>query len=188
VLPLYGEMLRASRRQLAAEGLPFTREPAGIFETTVRPVVGEIADDEELLAKAQRGAEAGAFIISDIPQTFLLVEYLRRYTTDPIRFVLGVSALARLMADQYYAALPGSLLEGLGRLLASNVKIYVQPMPKAALDDALRSSPGLVETTADPATADNIRFKPPVEHLYRYVRDAGWIVPLSPDPGGNGKR
>jgi hypothetical protein len=110
----------------------------------------------------------------------LLVEYLRRYTTEPIRLVVGAAALARLLAEQYYTALPGSLLEGLGRLLASNVKIYVQPMPKAALDDALRSSPGLVTATGDPVTADNMHFHPPVEHLYQYVRDAGWIVPLTP--------
>jgi hypothetical protein len=51
-------------------------------------------------------------------------------------------------------------------------------MPKAAFDQALRASPGLVETTADPVTADTIRFKPPIDHLYRYVREAQWVVPL----------
>ncbi len=93
--------------------------------------------------------------------------------------VVGVSALARLLAEEFYTKLAGSLLEGLGRLLATNVKVYVQPMPKAALDEALRSSPGLVEATSDPVTADTLHFKPPVEHLYRYIREAHWIVPLT---------
>jgi hypothetical protein len=179
VQALHGEMLRASQRQLAAEGIALAREPGGAFETSIRPVIGVSDTDDGLLAKVQRGCSVGAVIISDFPETYLLVEYLRRFTTEPIRLVMGVSALARLMAVEFYTALPGTLLEGLGRLLAENVKVYVQAMPKAALEDALRSSLDLVEISSDPATSDSIHFKPPVEHLYRYLRGAGWIVPLS---------
>lgn len=176
---IFGQMLVASQRQLAAEGIVLSRDPIGIFELTVRPVIGESADDDQLLAKAQRGRDVAPVIISNLPETYLLVEYLRRYTTEPIRLVVGVSALARMLAEEYYTELPGSLLEGLGRLLASNVKVYIQPMPKAALNAALGPAARQVQISADPVTADSIRFKPPVEHLYRYVRDAGWFVPLT---------
>ena len=27
-------------------------------------------------------------------------------------------------------------------------------------------------------TADTLAFKPPIEHLYRYMRDSSWVVPL----------
>ena len=163
---------------MAAEGAPLSREPAAVFEMSIRPVSGETVDDDVLLARVQRASAAGCVVVSDYPQAYLLAEYLRRHTAEPIRIALGVSTLARLLAEEFYAALPGTLLEGLGRLLATNVKVYVQPMPKAAFDQALRSSPGLVETTADPVTADTIRFKPPIDHLYRYVREARWVVPL----------
>src|SRR3954452_5632417 len=101
-------------------------------------------------------------IASSFAETYTLIEYLRRYTSEPIRIVMGISALARLLAEEFYTKLPGSLLEGLGRLLATNVKVYAQPMPRAVFEEALRSSPGLVETTADPMTADSLRFKPPI--------------------------
>jgi hypothetical protein len=175
----HGDMLRASQRQLDMESTPLGREPAGVFEMSIQPVSGERIDDDALVDRVQRARAAGCVVVSDFPQVYLLVEYLRRYTTEPIRIALGVSTLARLLAEEFYAALPGTLLEGLGRLLAANVKVYVQPMPKAAFDQALRASPGLVETTADPVTADTIRFKPPIDHLYRYMREAQWVVPLS---------
>jgi hypothetical protein len=189
----YGAMMRAAERQLSGEGVPLGRDPASIFEVSIRPVTGTVTgivnasdgadnDDDDnnadLLRKVAEARGAGPAIVSDFPETYRLIEYLRRYTTEPIRLVVGVSHAARLMADQYYAALPGSLMEGLGRLLASNVKVYVQPMPRAAFDAAMRAVPGLVEPTSDPVTADTIRFKPPIEHLYRYVRDAGWVLPL----------
>jgi hypothetical protein len=178
IQPLHGEMLLASQRQLAGEGLALAREPAGAFEITTRPLIGKSADDDSMLEKVQRGARVGMVIVSSFSETYMLIEYLRRYTSEPIRIVMGVSSLARLLAKEFYTKLPGSLLEGLGRVLATNVKVYVQPMPKTVFDEALRSSPGLVETTADPMTADTLRFKPPVEHLYRYLREAQWIVPL----------
>lgn len=178
IQPFHGEMLRASQHQLGIEGIQLGCEPAAVFEISIRPVSGENTDDDALLAKVERGSAVGSVIVSDYPQDYLLIEYLRRYTTEPIRIAVGVSTLARLLAAEFYSALPGSLLEGLGRLLAANVKVYVEPMPKPAFDEALRSFPGLVETTADPVTADTIRFNPPIDHLYRYIREAQWIVPL----------
>jgi len=58
------------------------------------------------------------------------------------------------------------------------VKVYVKSMPRPLFDAALRALPGLVEPTSDPVTADTLVFKPPIEHLYRYMRDASWVVPL----------
>ncbi|MGB7157508.1 MAG: hypothetical protein WBD40_05545 [Tepidisphaeraceae bacterium] len=176
---VYGAMMRASEQQLCGEGIPLGRDPTSIFEMSIRPVAGTASDDDDvLLRKVAHASGVGSVIVSDFPETYLLIEYLRRYTTEPVRLVVGVSNVARLMAEEFYTALPGSLLEGLGRLLASNVKVYVQPMPKAVFDAALQSLPGLVEATSDPVTADAISFKPPVEHLYRYMRDAQWVVPL----------
>ena len=47
-----------------------------------------------------------------------------------MRFILGVSAAAKTMHEAFYQHLPGTLLEGVGRLLATNVKLYVAPMPR----------------------------------------------------------
>ena len=176
---VFASMMRASEQQLAGEGIALGHAPTSVFEMSIRPVTGQNADDDDvLLAKVAHASGVGSVIISDFPETYLLIEYLRRYTTEPIRLVVGVANVARLMADEFYAALPGSLLEGLGRLLASNVKVYVKSMPRPLFDAALHALPGLVEPTSDPVTADALIFKPPIGHLYRYMRDASWVVPL----------
>ena len=179
---VFPDTIRASEAQLAREGLPVERDPVSILELSIRPAGGgaePVGDDrDQLVAAVESARGAGIALVSDFAETYLLVEYLRRYTTEPIRLVVGASNLARLMAAEFYGSLPGRLLEGLGRLLASNVKIYVEPMPKAEFDTALSGLGERVETASDPVSADTMRFKPPVEHLYHYVRESQWVVPL----------
>jgi hypothetical protein len=180
---IFPDAVRASEARLASEGMPLRRGPVAILELSIRPAGGRApqGDDRERLLPAVESARASSIVmVSNFSETYLLVEYLRRYSTEPIRLIAGASNLALLMAAEFYNALPGRLLEGLGRLLTSNVKIYVQPMPKALFDAGLTGLAERVEATSDPVTADTMRFKPPVEHLYRYVRDSGWVVPLTP--------
>jgi hypothetical protein len=179
---VFPDTIRASKAQLAREGLPLGRDPVSILELSIRPAGSPApqGDDADRLLAAVDGARGtGAVLVSDLGETYQLVEYLRRYSTEPIRLVAGASNLARLMAAEFYGSLPGSLLEGLGRLLASNVKVYVESMPKSVFDAALSGLAERVEATSDPVTADTIRFKPPGEYLYRYVRESQWVVPLT---------
>jgi hypothetical protein len=67
----------------------------------------------------------------------LLTEYLRRFTAEPVRFVMGGSLLARILEERSYRELPGRLLEGLGKLLAANVKIYAYPMPRMSVPEII---------------------------------------------------
>jgi len=83
----------------------------------------------------------GPMIASDFPETYLLSRYLRRYSTEPVRFVMSVATAAKVMHEVFYQDLPGTLLEGLGRLLATNVKLYVAPMPREAFVAALKDMP-----------------------------------------------
>ena len=80
-------------------------------------------------------------IASDFPETYLLSRYLRRYSTEPVRFVMSAATAAKVMHEVFYQDLPGTLLEGLGRLLATNVKLYVAPMPREAFVAALKDMP-----------------------------------------------
>ena len=58
----------------------------------------------------------GFVIITDYPETYLLSRYLRRHSTEPVRFIMGVAAAAKILHEVFYAGLPGTLLEGIGRL------------------------------------------------------------------------
>jgi hypothetical protein len=69
----------------------------------------------------------------------------------------------------------------LGRLLLTDVTIYVAPMRKEALAAALGGLPeGLVRESPgrDLVTLDDLLPKPPLDHLFRYLSAAGRIVAL----------
>ena len=84
----------------------------------------------------------------------------------------------------YYENVVGGLLEALGKLLAENVRVYVHPMPEATVRSALTRT-GLDHTVLPLeqdglVSVDRIRLAPPVGHLYAYLLEAGWLVPLAP--------
>jgi hypothetical protein len=62
---------------------------------------------------------------------------LRRHSTEQVRFILSVAAAAKIMHEVFYRTLPGTLPEGIGRLLATNVKLYVAPVPREAFRAAV---------------------------------------------------
>src|SRR5213079_1541796 len=109
---------------------------------------------------------------------------LRRYSRAPIRLVGGVTLLARTLQAQFYGALPGSLLEGLGKLFATNVTFYVYPMPRAAIISAIGAAAAdkvqIPDSTKTLISSDDLVIAPPMNHLYRYLREAGRIIPIGP--------
>ena len=119
--------------------------------------------------------------MTDYRELYRLTDYLRRYTAEPIRFVVGVSLLAQVLQHQFYTDLPGQLLEALGKLFAANVKVHVYPTPREVVVAALGRPPsgsGWPRRARGVVTADDLHPQPPVEHLYRYLREAGWVVPV----------
>jgi hypothetical protein len=181
VEPFHEAMLEASGRQLRAEGIAADRDPVALLELSLNPAQGVAPDDAEILARVRRMASLGTVAVTDYRELYRLTAYLRRYTAEPIRFVIGVSLLARVLEDQFYTDLPGQLLEALGKLFASNVKVHVYPTPRAAVVSALGSAAarfGLAAGGKGVVTADDLHPGPPVENLYRYLREAGWVVPV----------
>lgn len=187
--PFHADMLDASERQLRAEDVPLARDPARVVEMTTHHAASPQADpalasDDEVLSRVDRLTALAPVIVSDYAQTYRLVDYLRRHTSEPVRLALGASAMAHLLQRHFYDALPGNLIEGLGKLLATNVRLYVYPMPLAPFRAAVVGTAIAREELipADPATnlvtALDLRPRPPLDHLYRYLLDAGWIVPL----------
>jgi hypothetical protein len=87
------------------------------------------------------------------------VEYLSRYTSEPIRIALGVPNLGRIFDEQ--KQLEGGVLESLGRLFKHQVKLLVYPK--------------LDTETGELVTAENFRMNSVLDVLYRYLRDSGRI-------------
>jgi hypothetical protein len=182
IAPYQSEMLRAAAAQLRRE--ESDHEPVPVLEMTVHDVTGATApNDAELLERIDRLAKFATTVVSDLGPYYLLVDYLRRYTAEPIRVVVGVPALANLLAEQFYSALPGALLEGLGKLLAENVKIYVFPVDVNVFRGALGAQAAkdfLQPGATGVVRADDLRPAPPLNLLLDYLRAAGWIVSIEP--------
>jgi hypothetical protein len=171
-----------ARRQLRDEGIACEREPLAVTEMTIRHIndPGTLSPPE-ILRRIRQMAPQYRVMASIFPETYLLNRYLRRYSTEPVRFVMSVAAAAKVMHETFYRDLPGTLLEGLGRLLATNVKLYVAPMPREAFVAALRDLPGdiRVRESADGSIGlDDLIPRVSVAHLVEYLRASEQIVAL----------
>lgn len=110
------------------------------------------------------GALGLTVLVSNFGEYFRLVDYIARYTNEAIGLALGVPSLEEIFLEKYYAGLEGGILEGLGRLFKTNVRLYAYPR---------LSSDGTI------ITADNLRVAPTLRHLYSYLRDNNFIVPVA---------
>ena len=179
-------LFQAASQQLLAEGTPFERQPATLLEMTIHHVSrDETLAAPEMLSCIQQLTPRGFVIVTDYPETYLLSDYLRRHSTEPVRFIMGVAAAAKTLHEAFYQTLPGALLEGVGRLLATNVKLYVAPMPREAFNAALGDLSGTLmvkESGKSLVTLDDLMPSVPGLHLFEYLRSSGRIVALERAP------
>jgi hypothetical protein len=175
------EVLEASTRQLLAEGVQ--REPAVVLELTIHSAwSAKESAASEMLAHVEQLCSLGTVMVTDYVEAYEVVHYLRRHTTEPLRLIAGISLLVNIMQERFYQTLPGTLLEGIGKLLAMNVTIYIAPMAVEPFLTALGGLPEGFLLTPPPSglvTVDDVIPKPPIDHLYKYLRAAGRIVPLA---------
>jgi hypothetical protein len=111
------------------------------------------------------GALGRTVIISKFGEYFRLASYLSRYTSRMIGLVMGVPSLLEIFDEKYYLSLEGGILEALGRMFKSGLKLYVYPM----VDEA---TGGLV-------TAKELDVAPNLRSLYRYLVENEFIQEIT---------
>jgi len=180
--PSAAEAFQAARQQFMAEGIHPDHEPLAILEVTTHNLAGSVASDTaELLALIEQLASLGTVVVTDYLEGYQVLNYFRRYTAAPIRVMIWISMFLQGMEDKVYLSLPGAVLESFGRLLLTDVTVYVAPMRKESLVAALGGLPeGLLRESPDHdlLSLDDFLPKPPLDHLFRYLRAAGRIVSL----------
>jgi hypothetical protein len=105
---------------------------------------------------------------------------VNRYTKAPVRFIAGLSLLVRAFDDPYLR-LEGRLLEALARLLAQNVRIYSYPMAEVDFRETIKLFSAIELEWAETngyVSAEQLRFKPPLGHLYAYLLASNFLVPM----------
>lgn len=111
------------------------------------------------------GALGRTVIISKFGEYFRLASYLSRYTSRKIGLVMGVPSLLEIFDEKYYLALEGGILEALGRMFKSGLKLYVYPM--------------VDEQTGELVTATKLEVAPNLRSLYRYLVENEFIQEIS---------
>lgn len=180
--PSAGEAIQAARQKFLAEGIPSDREPLAVLDVTTPSLEGAAASDNaELLALVEQLAPLGTVVVTDYAEGYEVLNYLRRYTAAPIRVILWLSMILQNMEERVYVSLPGAVLESFGRLLYTDVTIFVAPMRRETLVAALGRLPeSLLPESRDHdlLTLGDFLPKSPLDHLVRYLRAAGRVVPL----------
>jgi hypothetical protein len=111
---------------------------------------------------------------------YAITDFVNRYTEEPVRFVVGLSVIIRAFEDRY-GKLDGGFLEALSHLLAKNVRIYAYPMSAADLKKAIErisASDWEWDETDGWVSASQLRLALPRGHLYAYVLDSHFLVPI----------
>jgi len=165
--------LEALSSEVGADG----REAMGAFALTLDGTEDAASSVERIAALHALGRDV---LLTSMQRLYRITAFAERYTSAQVRFAVSIGVLARVLRDRHNEVLDGRMLEALARLFQHNVRMYVFATSIEALDEDLRDllaedvdrSPGaLVEAT-------DLRPVPPVHHLYDYLLEAGFIVPL----------
>src|SRR5690349_20260660 len=90
--------------------------------------VGDEINHRDFLDRVDMLSALGrSVMISNFLRFHRLVKYLSRYTTRPIGLPLGVARLRDVFDEKFYTDLPGGLMESLGQLFRTGVKVYAYP-------------------------------------------------------------
>jgi hypothetical protein len=157
--------------------------PAGFFCLTVAPFTPEEPAPEipDLLRRIDALLAAGGdVLLFRKPELYHMTALVNRHTQAPVRFVAGLSLLIRAFED-VYGNLGGRVLEGLARLFAQNVRIYVYPMATADLREWLKGASVTGwewSQTNGWVSASQLRRAPPLGHLFAYLLASSFLVPM----------
>jgi len=165
------DMLKCARenfaRDLASEA-PGSDEPVvELMELTMRNLreEGGEVDRADFLARADMLAASGkTVLISYYFEYYRLAAYLGQHTKKRIAITMGAASLRDLFDEKYYRELPGGILESLGRLFKSDLRLYIYPL--------------LEQATGTLVTVDNLEVAPRLRKLYGYLSDNGFIKQL----------
>ena len=111
------------------------------------------------------GALGRTVLISKFGEYYRLAAYLARYTNRMIGLVMGVPSLMEIFDEKYYLNLEGGILEALGRMFKSGLKLYVYPM--------VDESTGEADQCAQMPVAPNLRA------LFQYLIDNEFIQEIN---------
>ena len=180
---IHSRMLASGIRELQGEIGEAKTTPRGFFcltlgpsnTTDLPPAVPDLLHRIDTLRS--RGGDVLLFRAQEL---YTITDFVNRYTEELVRFVVGLSVVIRAFEDRY-TKLDGGFLEALSHLLAQNVSIYAYPMTTADLKEAIQrisATDWEWDETDGLVSARQLRPALPRRHLYAYVLDSNFLVPI----------
>jgi hypothetical protein len=180
---IHARLLASGIQELRNELGETKPAPAGLFCLTVAPSTPDEAppDIPDLLRRIDALLATGSdVLLFRQRELYHMTALVNRYTTAPVRFVVGLSLIIRAFEDPY-GNLQGNRLEALARLFAQNARIYAYPMIATDLREWLNTASvhgwEWSETT-EWISASQLRRAPPLGHLFAYLLASNFIVPV----------
>jgi len=175
----------AATEALAALEAEGNENPRGLFSVIASGVKdsGENPSASELRRRIDLLPAVGAgVLLSRAREMYRQTAFVNRFTDKPVRFAVSVGDLVQVLQENQYRGLEGRLLEGVSRLLAQNVQLYVYPMPAEVLRERVRplGAEAWVPSGQELVGADRVQPSPPLRHLYDYLLATEFIRSMQP--------
>jgi hypothetical protein len=161
------DMLEGARKIFLQQPGAKEEELVVLMEMTLENLLSEgQLNHADFLARVDiLGSLGRTVLISKFGEYYRLASYLSRYTNKTVALVMGLPSLHEIFDEKYYLNLEGGILEALGRMFKSGLKLFVYP-----LED---------EKTGHLITARQLEVAPNLRHLYQYLIDNGFIQEIS---------
>ncbi|MEO8440761.1 MAG: TonB-dependent receptor [Spartobacteria bacterium] len=161
------DMLEGARHIFLQEDGVKEEDLVVLMEMTLENLLAEgQLNHSDFLARVDiLGALGRTVLISKFGEYYRLAAYLSRYTNQPIALTMGVPSLHEIFDEKYYLNLEGGILEALGRMFKSGLRLLVYPM--------------IDEETGELVTAKQLKVAPNLHSLYRYLIENGFIQEIT---------
>ena len=161
------DMLEGARQIFLSEAGTKEEDLVVLMEMTLENLLSEgQLDHADFLARVDiLGSLGRTVLISKFGEYYRLAGYLSRYTNKMVALVMGVPSLQVIFDEKYYLNLEGGILEALGRMFKSGLRLFVYPVE----DDK----------TGDLLTAAHFDVAPNLHHLYQYLIENGFIQEIT---------
>ncbi|HEV3409490.1 MAG TPA: TonB-dependent receptor [Chthoniobacterales bacterium] len=157
------DMLNGARRVFLEQCKYSEKDLIVLMEMTLQNLLSEgQLNHADFLARVDiLGALGRTVLISKFGEYYRLAGYLARYTNRMIGLVMGVPSLMEIFDEKYYLNLEGGILEALGRMFKSGLKLYVYPM--------------IDEASGKLITARTLEVAPNLRSLFAYLLENEFI-------------
>lgn len=163
----HADMLQCARAQFAQEPANTGKEFITLAEIPLNVLQDEgKTNDADLLARLDVLAALGQnALITNYNDYFRLSSYFHRYTREMVGLALGMTELSALFTEANHEHLDGGILEALGRLFKSGVRLYLYPRRDV--------------TSGVLVTAKNFQVAPGLRGLYDYLLENRLLIGLA---------